>query len=423
MFSGLRAIILKEVKELVRDPKIFLGMIIVPIIIFPIMGLAMQSLFTHVKESMAQVEVAVADLDREEWSQNFTKILKSFPNVYVKNITAANETDAIQKMLNENLTDLIIIPEGFSENMTKWKAGELNQPPQIRIYSVYAGLGLVENARSSVIADLIEAVKRMWAPDPFVTVSNSIVKGKLVAVRPDVLSGLAMSQYVVMPIVIAIILVFAMQLAATSVASEKEEKTLETLLSLPINRFTILMGKLFGSILVALVGAVGYLIGFIYYMSSIYTFTPTGGIEIDLAELGLAPSPVGYLLMGTSLFVSLLSALALAVVISAFTEDVRSAQAIVGYIYPLMFIPMILLMYSDISTLSLPLKILILAIPYSYPILTARAAVTGDYFLAIGGIAYVTIFTVIILYIAARFFATEKILTAKIKLRRFRWKR
>jgi len=211
----------------------------------------------------------------------------------------------------------------------------------------------------------------------------------------------------------------AMQLAATSVASEKEEKTLETLLSLPINRFTILMGKLFGSIIVALIGAVAYLIGFTYYMSSMFTLIPTE-IGVDLAELGLTPTPLGYVLMGISLFVSLLSALALAVVISAFTEDVRSAQAIVGYIYPLIFIPMFLLMYLDVSSLSLPLQILIFAIPYSHPILTARAAITGDYTIAIGGIIYVSIFTVAILYVAARFFATEKVLTARIKLRKLR---
>jgi len=210
-----------------------------------------------------------------------------------------------------------------------------------------------------------------------------------------------------------------MQLAATSVASEKEEKTLETLLSLPINRFTILMGKLFGSIIVALIGAVAYLIGFTYYMGSMFTLIPTE-TGVNLAELGLTPTPLGYLLMGISLFVSLLSALALAVVISAFTEDVRSAQAIVGYIYPLIFIPMFLLMYLDVSSLSLPLQILIFAIPYSHPILTARAAITGDYTIAIGGIIYVSIFTVAILYVAARFFATEKVLTARIKLRKLR---
>ena len=77
-------------------------------------------------------------------------------------------------------------------------------------------------------------------------------------------------------------------------------------------------------------------------------------------------------------------------------------------------------MYTDVFSLPLPLQILILAIPYSHPILAARAAVTGNYLMAIGGIAYVSIFTVVILYVAAKFFATEKILTARIKFRKLR---
>ena len=413
MLRDLKAIVSKEVKELVRDPRILLGMIIVPVIIFPIMGAVMQSVFTQVQEGIKQVTVGVADFDHGNWSQTLIENLIGI-GANVTQINEANsEIEAIQRMQEYNLTDLIVIPDGFSQNITEGRKA------QLKIYSVYKGSGMVESARSEAVSSLIERIKRFWSPDPFIVSENSVVKGQPVPIPPSTLSSLAMSQYIVTPIAIAIIIVMAMQLAATSVASEKEEKTLETLLSLPINRFTILMGKLFGSIIVALIGAVAYLIGFTYYMGSMFTLIPTE-IGVDLAELGLTPTPLGYVLMGISLFVSLLSALALAVVISAFTEDVRSAQAIVGYIYPLIFIPMFLLMYLDVSSLSLPLQILIFAIPYSHPILTARAAITGDYTIAIGGIIYVSIFTVAILYVAARFFATEKVLTARIKLRKLR---
>ena len=412
MLRDLKAIVSKEVKELVRDPRILLGMIIVPVIMFPIMGAVMQSVFTQVQEGIKQVTVGVADFDHDNWSQILIENLTRL-GANVISIEADNEAQAIQRMQTYNLTDLIVIPDGFSQNITEGREA------QLKIYSVYRGSGMVESARSEAVSSLIERIKRLWSPDPFMVSENSVVKGHPVPIPPSMLFNLAMSQYIVTPIAIMIIIVMAMQLAATSVASEKEEKTLETLLSLPINRFTILMGKLFGSIIVALIGAVAYLIGFTYYMGSMFTLIPTG-IGVDLAELGLTPTPLGYVLMGISLFVSLLSALALAVVISAFTEDVRSAQAIVGYIYPLIFIPMFLLMYLDVSSLSLPLQILIFAIPYSHPILTARAAITGDYTIAIGGIIYVSIFTVAILYVAARFFATEKVLTARIKLRKFR---
>jgi len=214
-----------------------------------------------------------------------------------------------------------------------------------------------------------------------------------------------------------VLLVFAMQIAATSVASEKEEKTLETILSMPVGRFTILLGKLAGSVIVAAVGAIAYVVGVNYYTGS-FTFAFQTQPGIDLASLGLAPTLPAYLVLGASLFVALLSALALAIAVSSFAEDVKSAQAIVGYFYFILFVPMIFVMYGDINLLPLALRLVLLAIPYTHPMLAARTSFTGDYTTAVLGIAYVTAFTICTLYIAAKIFTTEKILTMRIRLRR-----
>jgi len=114
----------------------------------------------------------------------------------------------------------------------------------------------------------------------------------------------------------------------------------------------------------------------------------------------------------------LLSALALAVIISAFSEDVRGAQALVGYLYPIVFIPAMVLIYVDINTLPLAIKAVLYAIPYSHPIIASKAVVLGDYTTVAFGIIYVAAFTVVIMYIASRLFATEKILTAKLRFKR-----
>ena len=75
---------------------------------------------------------------------------------------------------------------------------------------------------------------------------------------------------------------------------------------------------------------------------------------------------------------------------------------------------MIFLMYTDLSALPLILRLIILAIPYTHPMLAARASFTGDYTTAVLGIVYVTAFTIGILYVAAKNFTTEKNLTARI---------
>ena len=88
---------------------------------------------------------------------------------------------------------------------------------------------------------------------------------------------------------------------------------------------------------------------------------------MDLVALGLVPSVGGYVLLGISLFFTLLSALALAVVMSAFSENVRGAQALVGYIYPLIFLPAMALIYLDVNTLPLAAKSSLLRHPLQPP--------------------------------------------------------
>ena len=415
MFRGLGNVIIKEVKELIRDPKILLGVILVPALMFPIMGLAVQTSMRATEERIKDIWIAVMDLDRG----NVTNRLKEFltnQNITLYEIDITDFDEALKYVQGSNVTALMVMPQGFSYNITS------HSPAKLEVYGVFRGSGLTESTALSVVNTLVESFKRFLVPDPFYAQQQSIVKGKSVPVNPNALFSAMISQSMGMPIGIMMLLIFAMQLAATSVASEKEEKTLETLLTLPINRFTILAGKMTGSIIVAVIGAIAYLVGAMYYMGSFMGMMPAE-IGVDLAAIGLAPTPIAYLLLGVSLFMSLLSALALAVSISVFAEDVRGAQALVGPLTMLFVFPMLFTMFTDIYSLPFPLMIVLLAIPFTHPMLASNVAFTGDYLTAIIGIVYMSIFTIVVLYIAARIFGTEKILTAKLKFRKLRFKK
>ena len=426
MLKGLFNIIIKEVKELVRDPKILLPMIIIPLIMFPLMGFAIQFSMEAAEESMGEISVAVMDLDGGPVAESLRINLTDW-NAKIVQLDDPNLTKAFNYVQESNLTGLIVIPSGFSQNITEGGTSELE------VYTPFRGGSIIESTSSSAVSALLsffennlvdQRIDEKFTESP-TTVLNpidlsekSIIKGKGVDINPTVLFGLVISQSTIMPVGIMMLLIFAMQLAATAVASEKEEKTLETLLTLPINRFMILAGKLTGSILVAIVGAIAYLIGFSYYMNSFTGMIPTG-VGVDLASIGLAPTLLSYVLLGLSLFMALLSALALAMSLSVFAEDVRGAQALVGPLSILLVFPMIFTMFTDITALPFPLSIILLAIPFTHPLLASNVAFTGNYLLAIGGIIYMAIFTVGVLYVAARLFGTEKILTAKLKFRRF----
>jgi len=423
LFKGFGNIFVKELKELVRDPKVLLGMIVFPLILFPVMGSIMGYSMQSAQEQAAKTPLLIVNNDGGGWSESLIQIISnSSPKVFVVNNTTINKTSALQLLSEYNTTQFIVIPEGFSAKMTAHEANA-SVKAAIRFYGVFSGGGIFESVGSSIIDNLVYGFNRIVAPDAVYSEKSTIIKGEIYNnVDPAVLSRVMISQAIAMPVIIIILLSYSMTVAATSVAMEKEEKTLETLLTLPMDRFAILMGKLSGSILIAAVGALAYMVGFNYYMGGIMSTIPAGA-NVNLADLGLVPSLFGYLLLGISLFVTILSALALAVIMSAFAEDVRTAQSLVGYIYPFLFIPAIALMYLDINSVPIALKAVLYAIPYTQPIIASKAVIMGDYWTAMLGIIYVTAFTLTVMYAASRLFATEKILTAKLKLRGLRRRR
>ncbi len=413
MLKGYGAFLLKELKELMRDPKILIGFLVVPLIMFPVLGYVMNLSVQTAKESAQKATVLVINHDS---GSNSTELI-DFLNHYVKAIPVNVPTvdDAIPLLSSNNATGIIEIPQDFSQNITS------KTPAQVKFYTVFSGSVLFENVGSTIVSSLVEAYNRAMAPNPLVPEDSVIVKGKRVeGISPSALSSLVLSQAFALPITMIILLTYSMQIAATSVAMEKEEKTLETLLTLPMDRFAILAGKVSGSIVVAGIGAVAYMFGFNYYIGSFTGTIATTAPSVDLVALGLVPSLFGYLLMGISLFVTLLAALALAVILSAFAQDVRSAQSLVSYVYPFLFIPALALMYLDINSLPFGLRAVFYAIPFSQPIIASKAITMGDYLTAGLGIIYVTAFTLVIMYIASRLFATEKILTAKLRFRGLR---
>jgi len=97
-------------------------------------------------------------------------------------------------------------------------------------------------------------------------------------------------------------------------------------------------------------------------------------------------------------------------------ESVERGEEVQRPLYSI-WIPLSLSLFADIHAVPLNWKIVLLAVPFTIPMLAARASLTGDYPPAILGIVY-TAFTPATLYVAAKIFTTEKILTLRIRLRR-----
>lgn len=417
MLRGFQNILLKELKELVRDPKILIGIIIVPVIIFPVIGAILGYAQQTAIEEALDANLLILDNDGGNWSALLISYLDLNATITVlENVTPQQAVN--QGLPAEyNCTQFIEIPYGFSNNMTVNLSGNPTITAAVNAFDEFAIGGIFSSVDSAGITSRIYNFNRIVAPDALSITQSVIIEGEIQQnVNPAMLSAVLLTQSIALPITIMILLTYSMQIAATSVAMEKEEKTLETLLTLPVDRFAVLMGKLSSAAIVSGIGALTYMIGYSYMLSSM-TIGMNLEPGIDLAALGLVPSPLGYTLLGISLFVTLLAGLALAVIMSAFAEDVRGATALVGYVYPLIFIPSLVIMYLDVNTLPTALKAVLFAIPFSQPVIASKAVIIGDYLTIVLGIIYVTAFTLAVMYVASRLFATEKILTAKIRFK------
>ncbi|MGE5188012.1 MAG: ABC transporter permease, partial [Betaproteobacteria bacterium] len=300
MLKGFATILLKELKELMRDPKILIGMIVLPLIMFPALGLVLGYATETAKQEAQRATLLVVDNDGGDWSNKFVDYLNQ-TGVKVNLVNDLSPQEIVdQGLLTQfNSSTFIVIPSGFSANLTRHNSTEVNVTGTVNIYSVFnSGGGIFSGIGSSTVGSLALGFNHVVAPDWIVTSQSSVIKGVIEeGVDASALSGLMLSQSIALPMTIMIMLTYAMQIAATSVAMEKEEKTLETLLTTPVDRFAILMGKVSSTIIVAGVASITVLLGYTYMLSSI-SIGVTSGLSsgVDLATLGLVPSGSGYLL-------------------------------------------------------------------------------------------------------------------------------
>jgi ABC-2 type transport system permease protein len=170
-----------------------------------------------------------------------------------------------------------------------------------------------------------------------------------------------------------------------------------------------------GTAVIGIIAAIAYMIGMRNYLGSL---TSSAQVGITLEELGLTVTPQGAALFVLIMFLAMIFALSFAMLLAVFAEDTKSANTVVSAgIMPLTF-PTFILMFADLETLPLAIKYLLLAIPFSHPILASRAMLMGEYSTMYASAVYLGVLSVLMLLITARFFTTEKLLTAKLRLRR-----
>lgn len=409
--SSLGKIIKKEVKELLTPATL------IPIIIIAVLFGSLGGVFGDVEEQLEDPPmIAVINQDGGSLSLVAVAVFNATSDI-VYNGTDVQE--ALNVLDEKGGVSLFIIPSNFTSDIENDTAGT------IEIYWVMKGAGIMDSVPGAAAdANLVHVENAISASliagnmsnnaslilNPTQYYETTLFKGKeMTGISPATIASVMSSQSFVMPLIVMMVIIYAGSIVISSMGSEKENKTLETLLTMPVSRTSIVFGKLIGAALVGLLMAVIYMFGMSYYFDSLM-----GSTSIDLAEFGLTLGILDYVLVGLSLFASLVFALALCMILGIFTKNYKAAQTMTMPVTFLAMIPMFVTMFTDVDTLPMMVKAVVLAIPFSHPMIAMRSLMFDDYALVFGGIAYTSAVALLAMFVAVTLFKKDILLTGKI---------
>lgn len=421
----------KEVRELLT------AQILVPFLVTILVFVAIGNLVGQQGEQAAEeLAVAVVDLDGSDSSDGLAAALEA-GGFDVIALDAAALEDMPSALAEADVTLGLVVPEGLQEGLA---AG---RPQTVETYTVIENFSFLATQDAATLSAVLAAVNdglsteliAAAAPEydaaalqsPVVFTEHVVVGGAEAQTSVAEVFSFVSNQTTFIPIILFIVIVFAAQMIATTIANEKENKTLETLLAAPINRTGLVGAKMVAASLVALLSAGVYMIGLRYYMQGVSEGLGGGMPGIDsgasadtMAALGIALEATDYVLLGMTLFFSILVALAIAVILGAFAENVRAVQSLLAPLMVLLMIPYFLTLFVDVSQLSPALRLFVTAIPFAHVFMAAPNLFLGNYLAVWAGIGYLMLWCAGLIYAAGRIFSTDRILTMKLDLRRKR---
>jgi len=357
----------KELLDIVRDRRTLISMLVVPLFAMPAIIFGMGELTMRMVEKAATDRATVMILGAEN-APTVVERLRS--NARIEIIEPSD--DFKELISSKKLRAAIEFPPDFEQRLAAEEAGdELTVNTYYHdgaIHSEFARRSL-ESTLSSFRDEMIE--KRLKARnldtdllEPFDTASLNVASKRAV-------SGEGFGGFVPY-MVILLTLQGAMYPAIDTTAGEKERGTIETILSSPVSRTSLALGKFFMVLTVAVSTAMLALLS-LGVSSHLFASSERGALTAQ-SGLSLAMSPEGVVAMllmvlpVAVMFSGLLLALAL------MAKSYKEAQS---YVQPVVMVAILPAVASLIPGLELNLKLAL--IPILNVSLASKALLAGSY--------------------------------------------
>lgn len=419
----------KELKELINAQMII--SLIVMLAIFSVMGNMTKTAMKDATEEITNPKINISDLDNTDFTKGIIEALKTAgAEVTEIQVDSDDYADILEK---NDIKNIVIIPEGFTSAVENHEKPELITASRMSSASAMSNISTGNSGAVSLISNTIAgkvATEYGMSPEDFALLEspvllneNTVVADKSAHASIDSVLNKVMMQNMMLPIIVFILIMMTSQSLISSISNEKIDKTLETLLSAPVSRSSIITAKMLAAAVVALINAAVYMFGFsgVIKNSSMQTDGLVSSVAGDvlsadeaIKQLGLSLSAGQYVLVGIQLFMTIMICLSVSIMLGALVNDTKSSQAVIMPIMMLAIVPYIISMLADINSLPMVVRIIVYAIPFTHTFSSISNLMFGNTTIFFGGLVYQLIVFVICMFFALRLFKSDKILTTSL---------
>lgn len=429
----------KELAELVNK-NMLLGLV-VTVAIFMMLGGIMKTSINEAVDESRNVTINICDRDKTEFTESILEAMEKVnkdpdSNVSAKiNIIECEGDDYAAILADNDISSLVIIPEGFTDSLDKKDQPELISVSRMTsaatMSNIDAGnegaINLIKQCISSTIAadTGMDDQQYKLMEEPVILTENTVVDDKDARISQDSIMSKIMMQNMLLPIIVFVLIMMTSQMLMSAISNEKIDKTLETLLSAPVSRLSVIGAKMLAAAVVALLNAAVYMVAFSTFVSGATdevtrTVSEAAGTSITvdqaLEQLGLNLGAVDYILIGVQLFFTIMICLSVSIMLGALIDDAKNVQNMLMPIMLCAMVPYIISMLADINSLPMIFRVIVYAIPFTHTFTAVPNLMFGNNMLFIGGLIYQIIVFLICIFFALRLFMSDKLLTVSLNI-------
>ncbi len=382
----LYVLAVKEVKELIRDRYVLFSVILAPLLVLPLLlGVS----YLAVREAGGALEKAIRELPG-----NVAVVLED-PGDEMALEVARRLGARVEASVEEAIARypaVVVLHSNFTKNILEGKPATVTITSRVeRPYS------LVEVAVVTFLAqglrDVVSIVlMERFNVDPRLIRTPVIVESK-VLYKGELLEGSRLAQLYILNMGLAFIIfilgVIALQVGTLSMGIERESRTLELLLMLPISRVELIAGKVLGVSTISLMGFASFLVGLSITILLAPVLFAEGFEGIQQPQTTMQWSPIGLIeafrttsvtsvvAVVASIAVAMISTTIVGILVGVLLAgDIRGALVSGSYVALILAIPLMVEMMG--LSLPTPLQIAFITSPMYPPFKTAQMIVFGE---------------------------------------------